>query len=214
MKPQVDNFDLIAPLLNWDIEGQYYYCQLILRKKDGATTFGNKNNSARIVKSYCFFNLEQFLAKKKEIVTYCNTEGCRAGINLNKRYEERVTYELLKQLTDRIISKNFKGINGILNTVNGAQTSEDKIWLIDCDSEQEYIDVINILTSDRIKPEGDKILGVVPTYSGKHIITKRFDRRTFENLLEFTVLNRGDIYAPIDIHKNNPVALFYPAKND
>lgn len=216
MKQAVDNFDLIAPLLHWENENEYYYCQLILRKKDGATTFGNKNNSARLIKSYCFFNIEQFLNKKLEIIEQCEKFKCRAGINLNKRHEERVTYELLRQLTDRIITKNFKGINGILNTVNGAQTSSDKVWLIDCDSQEEYEDVLEALSSETVRPEGEKVLQVLPTYSGQHVITRRFDVQQFNFLMSKHNLKRGmpAMQHIPDIHKNNPVALYYPSKDE
>lgn len=206
MKQAVDNFDLIAPLLTWNDPGEYFYTQLILRKKDGATTFGNKNNSARIIKSYAFFNIEQFLSKRIEIIEQCEKFKCRAGINLNKRHEERISYELLKQLTERIISKNFKGINGVLNTVNGAPTSSDKLWLIDCDSPEEYNAVYETLKSDLIRPEGNKILTILPTYSGTHVITNRFDRATFDKILS-TQFN-----VTVDIHRNNPCALYYPSK--
>lgn len=216
MKQAVDNFDRIAPLLHWENENEYYYCQLILRKKDGATTFGNKNNSARLIKSYQFFNIDQFLNKRTEIIEQCENFKCRAGINLNKRHEERVTYELLRQVTDRIITKNFKGINGILNTVNGAQTSTDKVWLIDCDSEAEYEDVVASLMDESIRPnDGPKILAVLPTYSGQHIITRRFDVQTFTRVMGEKNLLRGvhAMHIP-DIHKNNPVALYYPSKDE
>jgi hypothetical protein len=216
MKQAVDNFDLIAPLLHWENEHEYYYVQLILRKKDGATTFGNKNNSARLIKSYSFFNLEQFLGKRIEIIEQCEKFKCRAGINLNKRHEERVTYELLRQLTDRIITKNFKGINGILNTVNGAQTSSDKVWLIDCDSEEEYEGVTMSLMDERIRPnDGPKILTTLPTYSGHHVITRRFDVQAFSKVMgEYNLtIGKHAMHIP-DIHKNNPVALYYPSKEE
>lgn len=217
----VNNFDEIRKLLKWEKEGDYYYVQLILRKKDGTTTHGNKNNSARLIRSYQFFNIDQFNAKEIEIIKECELHGCRAGINLNKRNEEQVALELNTQLAKRLQSKNYKGINGILNTVNGAKIvddedtgeydykgSVDKFWLIDCDTVEEYEAVLEILKDSSIKPEGEKIITILPTYTGYHIITNRFDRMVFNKLLS-TKLTKIP-----DIHKNNPVSLYYPLKKD
>lgn len=203
MKQRVDNFDLIYPLLEWKKEGDYFYVQLFLRKKDLTTSFGNKNNSARLIKSYCFFNLEQFKSKREEITKLCEFFKCRAGINLNIRNEEEVGFELLINIAERLKSKNYKGINGVLNTTNGSLKSKDKFWLIDCDSSEEFLAVEDILQDVTIKPEGDKIIEVIPTYSGKHIITKGFDRNHFDQLL----LKKYNL--TVEIHKNNPTALYY-----
>lgn len=206
MKEAVNNFYQVAKLLTWEKPGDYYYVQLILRKKDGATTFANKNNSARLIKTYQFFNLEQFLAKEIEIIELCELCKCRAGINLNVRNEEAVAYKLLTNLAERISSRNFKGINGILNTTNGGVKSDDRIWLIDCDSEDEYYAVRNVLSDETLRPLEHKILAVLPTYTGKHIITRTFDRETFDKNLHIHGV-------AVDIHKNNPAALYYPSKN-
>ena len=207
MKPEVNNIDLILPLLKWEKTGDYFYLQIFLRKVDNTTTFGNKNNSARLIKAYCFFNQEQILAKTEEIIKLCNLYKARAGINLNIRNEEEVAYELLENLADRLKSKNYRGINGILNTTNGSVKSRDKYWLIDCDSEEEFNIVFEILNSETIRPEGNKIVAVLPSYKGKHVITKRFDRLTFNNLL---VEKLGKT---IDLHTNNPAAYFYPQQD-
>lgn len=205
MKHEVNNFKIIEPLLKWEQEGDYYYVQLFLRKKDQTTTFGNKNNSARLIKAYCFFSMEQFISKQEEIITLCNTFKCRAGINLNVRNEKEVAYELLENLADRLKSHNYKGINGILNTTNGAVKSRDKFWLIDCDSEFEFKVIEEILNSKDLRPEGNKILAVLPTFSGQHIMTTRFDVMVFKKLLwDKNMVN-------VEIHKNNPFALFYPS---
>ncbi|WP_159467934.1 hypothetical protein [Dyadobacter sp. 3J3] len=201
----VNNFQQIRSLLNWESDGDYYYCQLILRKKDGATTFGNKNNSARLIKTYCFFNFEQFDQKQDEIIQLCEEFKCRAGISLNKRNEERITLELLKQITERIISKNHIGINGILNSANGQQTSKDRFWLIDCDSPEEMAIASQILSDESIKPDGNKILTTIPTYDGFHLVTNKFDVMYFNKLCQEKGIS-------VEIHKNNPVALYYPSK--
>ena len=112
---------------------------------------------------------------------------------------------MLKQLSDRLVSNNYIGINGLLNTANGRQTSQDRFWLIDCDSGEEYDKVIHILANADIKPIGEKVICVLPTYKGFHIITGKFDVFHFNQISNAMAINT-------EIHKNNPVALYYPGK--
>lgn len=198
----IDNFDKISHILKWNHSGDYYFVQLILRKKDKATTYGNKNNSSRLIKSYYFFDINEFVSKRSEIKALCDMFKCRAGINLNVRNEEKLAYEILTKLSERIKTKNFRGINGLLNTANGSLSSNDKVWLIDIDNkdEQHLNEVIQFI-NDSCKPYGNdsKVLSVLPTYNGFHLVCNRFDKIKFKSK-----------YPLVDIHQNNPFALYYP----
>jgi len=50
-----------------------------------------------------------------------------------------------------------------------------------------------------VRPEGPKIEVVIPTKSGYHLITKRFDVMEFQKK-----------YPEIDIQKKNPTLLYLP----
>jgi hypothetical protein len=54
-----------------------------------------------------------------------------------------------------------------------------------------------------LKPEGPKVESVIPTKNGYHLITKRFDVKTF-----------GEKYPDIDIQKKNPTLLYLPNSLD
>lgn len=200
MKQEVNNFEKIYPLLNFQKEGDFYYIALILRKKDKTTTFGNKNNSARIIKTYNVYNLDYLKIKEQEIKTLCNVFGCRAGIYLNRRNDKEVAYEMNVRVSMRLQEKQYN-FKGLYDTCVGKVKSDDKFWLLDCDSIEEYEKVKQVLSNESIKPIGNKIITTLPTYNGFHVVTNKFDRMTFDNLL-------GD--TKIEIHKNNPFCLYYP----
>lgn len=200
MKQEVNNFEKIYPLLNFEKEGDFYYIALILRKKDKTTTFGNKNNSARIIKTYNVYNLDYLKIKEQEIKTLCNVFGCRAGIYLNRRNDKEVAYEMNVRVSMRLQEKQYN-FKGLYDTCVGKVKSDDKFWLLDCDSIEEYEKVIGVLSNESIKPIGNKIIATLPTYNGFHVVTNKFDRMTFDKLL-------GD--TKIEIHKNNPFCLYYP----
>jgi hypothetical protein len=50
-----------------------------------------------------------------------------------------------------------------------------------------------------LKPEGPKIEAVIPTKNGYHLITGKFDVKTF-----------SEQYPSVDIQKKNPTLLFLP----
>jgi len=78
----------------------------------------------------------------------------------------------------------------------------EKRWIIDIDTKdtKELLEIQQWI--DHCRPHGvDKIETVIPTKSGYHLITKRFDVMEFKKS-----------YPEIDIQKKNPTLLYYPNK--
>ena len=75
-----------------------------------------------------------------------------------------------------------------------------KMWIIDVDIKND--DVVNEVaaTVNDCMPEGDKIIDIIPTKNGYHLITKPF------NLAEFRKYYKE---GEVDIQKNNPTLLYY-----
>ena len=71
--------------------------------------------------------------------------------------------------------------------------------IVDVDTKDiEYLNDI-ILFINNLRPESDKIESIIPTKSGYHLITKKFDSKTFK-----------DKYLTVDIQKKNPTLLYLP----
>ena len=208
----VDNFDKIAPLLDFGGELDFYFVSLILRKKDQTTTYGNKNNSARIIKNYHFFNLEQFREKEIEIKALCEEFGCRAGFYLNRRNLKVISLRMLVKLATNIESGNWNCL-GLLGSTLGEKYSTDRIKFLDCDSFKEYRVLKKLLQNEKLRPQGvDKILAEIPTNSGYHLVTSRFDVEAFKTLIEQEEDFEYDYKQGEQLV--NPVALYYPKRND
>lgn len=207
----VDNFNLIRPLLDFGGELDFLTVVCLLRKKDQTTTYGNKNNSARIIKYYHFFNMKQFDEKEIEIKALCEMFGCRAGVYLNKRNLKKVSTQMMVRLAENVNSENWNCL-GTLDTIIGTHRPSDKIQFIDCDSEQEYINTVEILNDPGLRPFGvNKILAEVPTNNGWHVVTKRFDKEYFKS--KMSILDPHFKFAE-SLQIVNPLALYYPKKND
>ena len=198
----IDNFELIIPLLTFDSEDEFYFLQVIQRKKDfieGQTRLGRDNNN-RLIKAYYIYSVDQLQSYKSEIVQLCQLFNARAGINLNKRSQKDVALKVLEILAVALRKNEFSGVSKIYNSACGKESSTDKSWLVDIDT-QDQTEISEIIkTVEDCEPYGQtKVIEIIPSRAGAHLITKRFNRQTFKN-----------IFPEVEVHTNNPTNLFIP----
>jgi hypothetical protein len=105
---------------------------------------------------------------------------------------------MLKKVTDRIISKDFKSVRKSYESVCGQFSNEkDKRWIVDIDTKDPEI-IANII-SEIPNSKYD----IVPTVNGVHLITSPFRLDTFKK-----------VWPDIDVHKNNPTLLYYNKQDE
>jgi len=199
----VDNFEEIKPLLKFDNKEDFYFVQVLQRKKDfepGQKRLGRNNNN-RLIKPYYIYSVQQLDDYKEEIIKLCELFNARAGINLNKRNNKDVAIKCLEILAIAMRKNDeFKGVSKIYSSACGKEGSKDKFWIVDIDTKDET-EITNVeYIIDLCEPIQDesKIIARIPTKSGLHLITKRFNRQTFSS------------YRQEEIHCNNPVNLYIP----
>lgn len=198
----IDNFEIIKPLLSFDNENEFYFLQIIQRKKDNKTqtVLGTSNNS-RLIKAYYIYSIEQLDKYKNEIVSLCELFNARAGIGLNKRDARMISLEMMSLLAFNIKNNHFSQLGALYNTTCGQHfVSKDKCWILDIDNKDFNINLITDVIHD-LNPIGNKLLAIIPSKNGFHAITKPFDLRDF-----------GVLYPEIEIHKNNPTNLYIPSQ--
>lgn len=198
----VDNFDLIREYLVFNSPDEFYFVQIIQRKKDGNEGL-HVRNGYRLIRSYYIYSLEDFDNLKGRIKELCESNNARAYINLNIRNAKEVALECIKRYTDLVLNNNaFQG-NNIWDSVCGGVRARGykALWIIDVD-EPDKVDLItDIIKSCRHNQ--DFSLYRVPTVHGFHLICNGFDTKQFNSLLIDANLST------IDIHKNNPTLLYY-----
>ena len=203
----INNFEQIGNLLSFDSDDNFYFLQILQRKKDNPSGYLGSNNSSRLIKAYYIKSKEQLFKQKDEIIKLCQVFNARAGINLNKRSYYKTSFNTLKNVAELMHNKAFTKIHRAWNTACGVHNGGDKIWLLDVDKLEDYIkykgekDRYSSIdyTLQNCKPFGSKIIDKIPSKSGYHIITKSFDSREFVKQ-----------FPEIEIHKNNPVNLYIP----
>ena len=195
----IDNFNQITDLLSFESEDEFYFVQILQRKKDNPGGVKGCNNSSRLIKAYYISSREKLMDLKEEMIFFANHFNARVGINLNKRSYEKTAFNLLKKVAEQMHNKNYKATRAAYNTVCGVHNSGDKVWLLDVDTKDEVSVNKVIIAVSHSQPLGDKVLAKIPSKAGFHLITKGFDTRDFS-------IWCGDV----EIHKNNPTNLYIP----
>ena len=198
----IDIIDEVKRLLVFDSTDDFYYLQIMKRKKDHPETCTSNN---RIIKNYYIRSIEHLDSKYEEIKAICDHFNARATIRLNKRSFKQVAMKHLQNIANSIAIGDYTYIKNAYDRACGTgHNDENKKWIVDIDIDVNYPDVQTIITAmvsyiSDCKPIGDKIITILPTKNGYHLITKPFDVMNFR-------LN----YPFIDIHKDNPVNLYIP----
>ena len=197
----INNLEIIKPLLNFENEGDFYMLYVFKRKKDQTTDKSN-HQSVRTIKSYCVDSIEYLEQRYDEIQQLCEMFKARAYIHIQKQNHKDVALEMIPQIVKRIQSGQINQKH-VFDSVVGQLKTYEKRWIVDIDVQgQGFVgQVWEFINS--IRPEGPKIEVAIPTKSGCHLITKRFDVVEFQKR-----------YPEIDIQKKNPTLLYLPNSLD
>jgi hypothetical protein len=196
----IDNIDIIKPLLSFDDEGDFYMLYIFVRKKDQTTDKAN-HQSVRTIKSYCIDSTEHLEKRYDEIKKLAEMFRARVYIHIQKQNHKDVAMDMIVAIADRIKSGQINQ-KYVFDSVVGSVKAREKRWIVDVDvdkfngSNAEMAFYINVHCMPFYQR---KIISVVPTPNGVHLITKGFDVAKFK-----------ERYPYIEIHKKNPTLLYYP----
>lgn len=200
----IDNFEAIRACLKFNNKNEFYFVQIIQRKKDGNTGL-RVRNGFRLIRSYYIYSLEDFDSLKDRIITLCKNNNARAYINPNVRNAQEVAMECIKKYADLVANNNAFMGNSIWDSCCGSTRARGykALWIVDVDNPDEAVleRVMSIIQS--CKHADAFSASVIKTVNGFHIICNGFDSREFRQAL----LDNG--IDKVDIHKNNPTLLYY-----
>jgi hypothetical protein len=194
----IDNLELIKPLLNFSHPGDFYMLYVFKRKKDQPEDERDNHQSVRTIKTYCVDSIEYLEKRYDEIKQLCEMFKARAYIHVQKQNHKDVSLNMLATLAERI-RDGVSNQKGLFDSVVGQIKTMEKRWVVDIDVSDYHavMEVSRFITS--LKPEGVKVETVLPTKNGYHLITRKFDVKTFK-----------EKFPNIDIQKKNPTLLYLP----
>lgn len=191
-----NNFELIEPLLEFTELNTFYFVQILKRRKENPEM---KTNTS-VIDNFYLYGPDDLAKLMPRIIGQCEKNNARAYINLNRLDLEKVALHAVKQTMDCIISKDFRSVKNVYQSVCGSHFSEkDKKWIIDIDEDElhhkdEVVSIIEKLHSE-IPTKNYKILAEIPTKSGIHLIVNPFNVAKFMNIMttrELTKIERKD----------------------
>ena len=207
----VDNFKLIRDYLKFESEDDFYFLQILQRKKDGPGPNGIKvtgtNNKSRAIKTYCISSVEYLDKIEGEVKHLCDYFNARAMIILSRRsYKQTALLEMV-QVSNMIMSGQYMNVKSAYYSSCAKSKSIDKYFLIDIDAEDlEHKELIkNYIQNEARNDEvnyGERILLELPTKHGYHLITTPFDVR---GLLKVYPKEKQEF-----VHKDGPTILYVP----
>jgi hypothetical protein len=194
----LDNLDTILPLLKFESDDDFYYIQILQRKKENKDLGSN----SRVIRNYYIKSQQYLIDRYDEIKKLCIVFNARASIRLNKRSFEKTAFKALENVAHSMQNREYKFINKSYDRAVGVMHNDShKKWILDIDSTdwlssqtEELVDFINTL-----QPVGNKYIAEIESKSGLHIITSPFNVEEFKKK-----------YSDIEIHKDNPTNLFIP----
>lgn len=198
----INNLDIIKPLLNFTEEGDFYMLYILKRKKDQPKEDRDNHQSSRTIKTYCIDSLDYLDSKYEEIMQLSELFKARAYIHIQKQNHKDVALDMMMLLAERIKNGQHNQKNLFESVVGKVKRMENR-WIVDIDDKDEKELAKTIAVLDETRPGGNKVEAVIPTKSGYHLITKRFDVDMFRKS-----------YPQVDIQKKNPTLLYFPNSLD
>lgn len=204
----IDNFEYLSNLFDGLVDkDDFYFVEIMQRKKDGNNLPSN-THGARIIRSFYFFNKEEFLKRVDYMKQLCNDNHARAYFWINPRNTVDVALDCIKQYAEIIKTGNTRLGMSVFDSATGSSRSNhyNKLWVLDVDSkDEEYCNkILDIMLKCRGRDVGsNRLKHTIPTRQGFHFITTAFDKNQFAQELAINQL------APIDIHDNNPTLLYF-----
>lgn len=198
----IDNFNLILDQISFSNKNEFYFLQIIQRKKDGNKDL-HVRNGYRLIKSYYIYSKEELINLKDRITELCKNNNARAYINLNVRNAKEVALECIKKYADLVLNDNSFMGNNIWDSSCGSTRARGykSLWIVDVDNPDKLEEIKEIVNSCTGSP--NRIKCTIPTVHGYHIISYGFNRIEFLNKLKESNLDY------VDIHTDNPTLLYY-----
>lgn len=198
----IDNSRQIMELIGSGDEG-FCMVQVMHRGKDGRMPFetGDSPVAMQVIKTYYVSNAEYLERKMPEIRELCRVFNARAYINLNRKTWKQVALKSLELLAGYVAHEEWTCVKSMVESACGktGDWSGDKKWIVDIDTkDMREVEAVKGIV-DSCEPAGDKVVALVPTVHGYHLVTRPFNKDRF----------RKEYGKAIDIHDNNPTLLYY-----
>ena len=142
-----DNIKLIKSLLEFNSSDDFYFLQLLKRRKDNPEMVKDMT----VISNYYIRSIDHLDQVLPIIIQQCDAINCRAYFRLNRRSFKKCAYEMNLLLAEYLKIGEYASARSLFNTIVGKNHADpDPKWIIDVDDcqlltrpTQEEIDRVN-----------------------------------------------------------------------
>jgi hypothetical protein len=211
----LNNVDKIKTFLSFNNPGDFYFVQLIKRRKDNP----EMSKDVKVIKSHYLNSLDDYDKLIPKIIETCDRENCRAYIRLNVRNYNKLGLKLISEVAQMVSNGNdLKSLPNVFDSVAGQYSSDlDKKWIVDIDwvdlpvNQKFYLDGTVVMgksemskfitTLQGLQLDAGKVplIEFIRTKNGFHVITRPFNLQIFSNQ-----------YPKFKVQKDNMTLIYIP----
>lgn len=189
---KIDNLNALLPLLIWENKDNFYFIQVIKRRKDNP---GLRRDMKRI-SEYFIYSEGDLLGTYSQIKSEADLNNARVYMHLRPRNASKVALKSLMMIGEYITSGNPQAAKKAYTSACGkTPVDKVKIFMIDADGGIESA----LAIKDYLFLNKIKVHTILPTKSGYHFITAPFRLDTF-----------CKTFPGINVHKDSPTLLYAP----
>ena len=189
---KIDNLNALLLLLTWENKDNFYFIQVIKRRKDNP---GLRRDMKRI-SEYFIYNEGDLLGTYSQIKAEADLNNARVYMHLRPRNASKVALKSLMMIGEHIASGNPQAAKKAYTSACGKTPIDKvKIFMIDADGGIESA----LAIKDYLFLNKIKVYTILPTKSGYHFITVPFRLDTF-----------CKAFPGINVHKDSPTLLYAP----
>lgn len=198
----IDNFEQIESLLDFENEHDFYMLQVLKRKKENPGMTGDSIP----VKTVYIQRKGQLLELKEDLVDTARRSNARIYINPSVKSFRKCMCLCLAEMARRIAAEDYHKPYKVFDSVAGSAGGCGKPrWVLDidwADVPDEAVPSGGFLSAladfvNSLPPEGDKVVAVVPTRNGVHMLSHPFNKKMF-----------SEAYPYVAVHQNNPTLVY------
>lgn len=228
LRDMVDNFEQIKKHITFDDKDDFYFCQIIQRKKDGCNV-PSANNGYRTIKTYYIRSFEDFDRRVDAIKQLCEQNNARCYFNINVRNAKEVALVASKAYIDLVMEDRCNQGHRVYDHACGITPKKGlkRRWIVDVDTKDStkiavVVYAINSCRSSRPREDQDKshteydnVEFVVQTQNGVHLVTCGFDLGTFYDQLLYHNDRVGNVFSDDElkeickVKKDNPTLMYF-----
>jgi hypothetical protein len=207
----VNNFETIEKMLNFQDDKEFYFLQILKRKKENPDMKGDSVP----LKTVYIHRPGQLMDIAPDLIEMAEAKNARIYLNPNVKSSKKALLQCIAEMARRAAAEDYFKPHKIYDSVVGQiGACRDNRWIVDIDNDyvenylgrsvdmdsmEEFVKKVLDMLEECEPKNTDKYAGHVITRNGIHIITRPFNPVAFSK-----------VFPKLDVHKNNPTLVYCP----